>query len=122
MKKKYEDLSILPFIVASSVTMTEYKGEEISIRNRNSSFVDETEAKRKLMTTEQVNEFSSFVDTLCRNAYEVDAKWFVDIANASGNKGRDSLYSWASHFLSSYLKDRDFFAKNVQRIRATLPS
>lgn len=122
MKKKYESLSILPSIIASSIALIEYKGEDLSVRSRNAAIINSIEAKRKAMTSEQVNEFSSLVDILCRNAYEADAKWFVDIANASGNKGRDDFGSWASHFLVSYLTDPAFFAKRVMDSRATLPS
>jgi hypothetical protein len=109
-------------MVASSIAMTEYKGEDLSVRSRNAAFINKFEAKRKAMTSEQIEEFSSLVDTLCRNAYDADAKWFMDIANASGNKGRDDLGSWMSHFLVSYLTEPVFFANRVKSSGATLPS
>jgi hypothetical protein len=100
--KKYEDLTLLPAIIADAVCGREYKGEEYSDALRDSRMAERVEALRKKMTQEQVNEFCQLADNRCKRAYECRAPWFEKLLRHSDG-GRDQLYVWLSHWLSSYL-------------------
>ena len=102
-RKKYEDLDLLPSVIAEAVCGREYKGEEWGEMLRPTSVIPEIEARRSRMTRESVDEFCRIADNRCRRAYETQASWFEKIVKAKGNGGRDQLYVWLSHWLVAYL-------------------
>lgn len=103
-RKPYDNLSIMPSIVASTVVETTYTGEEISIQLRSGDFVVKTEYLRQSMSHDLKNQFIAYVDNRCRQAYEEEVEWFEKIVTAKGNKGRDQLYMWVSHWLAGFLR------------------
>jgi len=105
MKTNYDNLSFLPTIVAYAVATTPYDAKELSSGNRDPNEIIRIDALRKKMTESQINEFFNLCDSKCRNAYDVKADWFMKIVKAKGNKGRDMLYSFCSHWLVAYLND-----------------
>jgi hypothetical protein len=105
MRKAYDDLPFLPFIIADAVCQREYKGEEWSEFYRNPKRIAEFEAKRQQMTREQMDEFCRLCDNRCRGAYEAKAPWFEKIVEAKGDGGRDQLYVWITHWLTAYLQN-----------------
>lgn len=105
MKKKtdYFDLPFLPNIIADTVCAREYKQQEWSVGLRSAREMAKIEALRLKMTQDQIDEFSNHCDEKCKMAYENENKWFMDIVKARGNKGRDQLYVFITHWLSAYL-------------------
>ena len=102
-RKKYEDLTLLPCLIADAVCGREYKGEEWSEALRSQPTVDRIEALRSKMTREQADEFCRIADDRCRRAYERKMPWFNKIVQARGDRGRDQLYVWITHWLAAYL-------------------
>lgn len=100
---KYEHLPLIPSIVADTVCRTVYTGREAS--NLSASHVERTEALRRRMTDDDINDFVIQSDKRCRAAYSVRARWFMSCLN--GNRGRNQLYVWMSHHLAAYLKGRN---------------
>lgn len=111
LKEAYEDLALMPCVIAETVAKQEYTGEEISIQLRDAKFVAETEAKRKLMTDEQIEEFADECDTRCKAAYQNERQWFMKCVRSKTNVGRDTLYMYIRHWLSSYLKRKVLIVK-----------
>jgi hypothetical protein len=106
----YEQLALRPDIVAVVVAEHEYKGEEWSLQLRDGGLVQQVEERRRKLTRAQVDAFADAVDALCRASYARKARWFMRIVRARGNRGRDQLYTWASHWLCSYaLRPEKFF-------------
>lgn len=105
-RKSYDQLSIVPHIVAHCVCGDVYNGDAIS--NDYPSFIATIESLRQEMTQEQRNEFIETVDKRCRFAYDSKIDWFVKIAKG-GNMGRDTLYDYVRHWLASYLNNRSLF-------------
>lgn len=112
VKTSFEMLPIIPCIVAETVCSTVYTGSEVSDTHRDSKRVAQIESKRQLMTPAQVREFSDLTDVRCKRAYELDVPWFKRCLK--GNKGRDLLYMWVTHWLSSYLMNPTEY---VQRMK-----
>jgi hypothetical protein len=111
---KYEDLPILPNIVAEAVCARVYTGSEWSMqRCPSESEIKKIEAKRLKMTPEEIMEFSEACDTRCKAAYAVKAEWFEKIVKAKDNSGRDMLYNWIAHWMSSYLMTRRNFMRSL---------
>ena len=108
----YDELPIIPAMIAESVCQRPYTGAEWSWTIRDASTVERIEAARQRMTLEQVRAFSDACERLCHAAYDAGAKWFCELARARDNSGRDQLYVWASHWLASYL-DGGRFAQDV---------
>ena len=103
-KPAYEDLSLLPSIIASTVCGRPYSGKEFSPSLApGASTVAAMEAKRQAMTEDQIDEFSDLCDRFCHQVYDKGVKWFMDIVEANGNKGRDQLYVFVTHWLVAYL-------------------
>ena len=100
MRTAYDRLTLLPDLVAETVCQQTYTGEEISVQSR--SDPAPIEELRQKMTREQVREFAVLCNERCRAAYKVKADWFEKCATG-GNRGRDQLYVWTSHWLSSFL-------------------
>lgn len=98
----YESLSLLPALIAEKVCATPYTGQEWS--NPGFQMVRRTEAARRQMTPEQIQEFTYLCDERCRMAYENKIQWMMECAQAKGNSGRDQLYIWIAHWLASYLQ------------------
>lgn len=105
MNTKYENLSILPYLIGETVATQPYKGIEIG--NQSCIYVDieKTEALRLKLTYQQIEEFADWVDRRCRYCYENNVDWFMKIVKSKNNAGRDQLYIWVSHWLSAYLKN-----------------
>lgn len=116
MKTKipYDQLVLMPIVIADTVALQPYDGGDISDRNRSQSHIEKIEALRLVMTSEQLIEFGELVDKICRDAYEKDKEfpWFMKIVKSKGNRGRDQLYIWVKHWLSSYLNNPE----NLRRI------
>ena len=99
----YESLNLIPFIVAESVCMREYKGQDLSEGARSHSLILILESKRKKMTEKEIFDFSSKCDDRCEVAYDAKSMWFEDCVQAIGSNGRDQLYVWMTHWMVSYL-------------------
>lgn len=102
VRETYDRLTLLPELVAEMVCQQIYTGEEISVQLRSARTVKEVECLRQAMTRDQVAIFAIACNKRCRAAYEVEADWFEECVTG-GNRGRDQLYVWTSHWLSSFL-------------------
>lgn len=99
--KPYDELALMPRLIAETVCGEPYTGHEIS--NPCPSMVATVEAARQQM---DVTDFASYADVRCRMAYENKADWFMKIARSRSNRGRDQLYMYVRHWLAAYLYDR----------------
>jgi len=99
----YDELPLIPSLLAESVCQCPYTGEEISLHSRSLITVEKIEKLRQAMTDEQVREFADACDKKCREAYEAQAEWFEECVTAKDNRERDQLRIWVSHWLSAYL-------------------
>jgi len=104
-KTPYEDLPLLPNIIAEAVCSQPYTGQEWSQGLRSGDEITKIELARQQMTPDQVQDFANLCDTKCCLAYHLGAKWFLACVKAKNNYGRDQLYVWIRHWLASYLKD-----------------
>lgn len=102
----YEELHLIPAIIAEGVLDQQYTGEELSVRLRSGASVAAIEKARVDMTFEQKKAFVELCDTRCRVAYEKKASWFELCVLKQDNSGRDQLYLWFSHWLSAFLAHR----------------
>lgn len=98
-RKEYEALHLLPAVVAENVCLKPYEGQEFS--NPSPREVARVEALRQKLTDEQIRAFYEYADAKCRIAYESKAKWFMDCLK--GERGRDQLYVWMTHWMVAYL-------------------
>lgn len=97
----YEDLVLLPYILAEVITRVEYTGEEMSVKIRNSVQVAKIEQLRKEMSFDEEERFCSLCDERCKHAYEKKAKWFLKIVKMKD--GRGQLQNFFRHWFASYL-------------------
>lgn len=107
--KPYDELVIVPSIIASEVAAETYTGQEVSVQLRSGRTVDAVEKRRKQLTDAEVREFAELCDKRCRAAYEAGAPWFRKIARSKTNAGRDQLYQWVRHWFSAYCLYPDKF-------------
>lgn len=99
----YDKLPFIPSIIAESVCRRPYRGCELS-GYQATNIIEKVEELRKNMTDEQVREFSEFCDSKCRLVFDVKSPWFLKLARARGNKGRDQLSEvWFPHWMVSWL-------------------
>ena len=98
--KPYDELAIVPRLIAETVCGEPYTGAEMLGR---AVAVADVEAARQRMTAEQIAEFASFSDERCRVAYERGADWMLKCARSRSNRGRDQLYMYVRHWLAAYL-------------------
>lgn len=96
---KYEDLALIPLIVAETVANRPYTGIEWSDKVRSQTDVKEIESRRQKLTQEEITRFAERFDALCKIAYQARARWFMKCVNSKSNVGRDQLYMWATHWL-----------------------
>lgn len=108
MRTPYEQLTLLPSVIAKTVCEQEYRMQEMSEAARCDREVAKTESLRKAMTPEQVEEFACICDASCKAAYESKAKWFMQCVRR-GNQGRDQLYVWLRHWMAAFLSNPDHF-------------
>lgn len=100
----YDDIPVLPSIIAETVCSEVYTGQEWSLQRRPGiAYIERIEAARKAMTPEQVREFAGLADTWCHKAYEQRVSWMLDAAEAKDSSGRDSLYVFIRHWMVAYL-------------------
>lgn len=111
-KPKYEDILLMPNIIAETVCGREYTGREWSQNVVSPPEVKEIESKRKLLTQEEIREFADLCDARCKAAYEASANWFQKCIDAEGNAGRDDLYMWITHWMTSFIMTRDAFKRS----------
>ena len=109
----YDNLPLLPRVLAETVAGTPYAAIEYSDRNRPASLVAKTEQRRQAMTPDMVRQFADACDHLCRSAYAVRAAWFERIARAKDSRCRDQLAVWMSHWLSGYLDSPEQFLRHI---------
>lgn len=114
-KLAYDQLTLLPSLIADVVATQPYDGGDISERHRSQDHVDKIEALRLVMTYEQREEFGNLVDKICRVAWEKEYDWFTKIVRAKGNKGRDQLYIWVKHWLASYLNGPEHLRRTAKQ-------
>lgn len=112
----YEDLILMPEVIADTVATSQYTGCEMSDRIRCGSQVEKTEMLRSQMTREQRQEFVQAVDKRCRLAYEAKADWFIKCIRSKSNHGRDTLYNWVRHWLASYLNNPAIFLRTIETV------
>lgn len=110
-RKPYDQLALIPSVIAETVVTSVYRGTEQSMKIRDARFVMEVEAKRKALTKEQVALFVSQCDKRCRDAYAVKADWFMKCVRSRSNRGRDQLYTWIQHWLSAFVFKGDLNAR-----------
>ena len=101
--KPYTELLLMPNVVASSVCLREYTGEDMSPRSRSDIEIVKIENLRKQMKESEIHEFESLFDRLCHDAYDARTEWFMKIVNAKAERGREQLYVYAYHWLKAYL-------------------
>lgn len=112
--KSYDDLALVPSIVADAVCRKPYTGWENP--EIGAALIAEIESRRSTMTPESVREFAELADRYCRDAYAAGAEWFLEIARSKTNRGRDQLYVWITHWLSAYLNDPEQFRRSLERV------
>jgi hypothetical protein len=101
-KTPYNDLPLVPTMVAMVVVDNAYTGQDISEASRDQKRIAEVEKRRQRMTDPMRQEFIWEVDQRCQDAYDADAKWFKKCLK--GDKGRDQLYIWIAHWLHAWLR------------------
>ena len=116
-RKKYDDLTILPHVIAQTVFLREYRGEEWSPALRSPAQVEKIETLRLKATREQMDEFCKFADLKCKKAYEGGADWFSRLLKHRDG-GRDQLYVWITHWLTAYLTGPDKIRQQMKRLEA----
>lgn len=102
-QKPYDDLVIIPRIVAETVVQRKYTGNEVSDRQWSADKVRHIEQLRSQMTEEQRNDFAKYADDYCRAAYDRKADWFMKCIRSKSARGRDQLYVFVTHWLAGYL-------------------
>ena len=112
-KTPYDMLPLIPTICAETVASQPYTEQEFSEGLRSGDRAAKVEAKRIVMTPEDIREFADLAERHCQQAYEADAKWFLECVNAPGDRGRNQLYAWLSHWLAAYLHDPRIFRRNA---------
>jgi hypothetical protein len=107
MRKRvaYDDLPLIPSIVAESVAQRPYTGNEMP-GGIPQSFVSQVERDRLTLTRDDIRAFAKQFDSLCRAAYEAKAEWFMACVRSKTNAGRDQLYVWATHQFASFVARR----------------
>lgn len=113
--KPYDELVLMPHVIAQTVCGQPYTGHEMSDRIRSAQDVREVEELRQQMTGAQIADFIDVVDKVCRRAYDNRYAWFLKCVkeparrrgrpNYNENAGRDQLYIWVSHWMNSYLRN-----------------
>ena len=116
-RPNFEDLPLVPVIISDTICGRPYTGNEWSKNVVSAREVALIEAARQKMTPEEIREFGDACETRCKAAYEVKAEWFEKIINAKGDAGRDQMYYWIAHWMTSYLMTR----KNFLRPLGTTP-
>lgn len=111
-RKTYEEIHLLPNLVAETVCGEVYTGQEWSPQVRSSYDAEKIEALRLKMTPDQVREFSDLCDERCRQAYNAKAKWFEKIVKSKD--GRPQLMVWLRHWMASYLKNPEHLRRTIQ--------
>ena len=101
----YNQLPIIPSVIAEVVCNTKYEGKELT--NISGQEITNTEAKRLQMTAKEKNDFITYVDDRCKSAYNKEVSWFMNVIKSKSNKGRNDLYCTITHWLSAYLNSRD---------------
>jgi hypothetical protein len=112
-KTPYDMLPLVPTIIAETVCSQPYTGAEWSKGALPSSDIAKVEIARQKMTKAQIREFSDLCDQKCRAAFEAGAKWMTACVKAKGNRGRDQLYVYISHWLASYLHNPESFRRHA---------
>ena len=108
----YDDLTLLPHVVADTVCLTPFTSE-FSARHTSAAEVARVEALRQKMTPERIAEFARLVDEKCRAAYKKRSPWFMKIARSKTNAGRDQLYIFVAHWLHAFLLGKMRGAKDA---------
>ena len=68
------------------------------------SVIGDTVAERAGLNRETAERFGDYVDARCREAYQHGSEWFLRIARSQSNRGRDTMYAFAAHWLPGWLK------------------
>jgi hypothetical protein len=113
-KTPYDRIPLVPAIVAEAVCSQPYTGAEWSEGALSPTDISKVETARQKMTQAQIREFSDLCERRCRAAYEADTKWIVKCAKAKGNRGRDQLYVFVSHWLASYLHNPTLLRRSAE--------
>jgi hypothetical protein len=109
-RTKYEHLPFKFDVMAEAVCSRPYTGEEWSVSARpSSSEISEIDGKRQRMTASQVREFADICDARCKASYEARTPFLQRIIDAED--GRDELYMWLTHWLTSYLMNPEQFRR-----------
>jgi len=99
----YDDLALVPFILAENVARREYTGEEMSIQLRSSAKdIAKVEELRKTLTPEEEHTFCNICDERCKHAYNNKSDWFMRIVRMED--GRAQLEMFLTHWLVAFLK------------------
>jgi hypothetical protein len=120
-KTPYDMHPLVPTIIAETVCLQPYTGAEWSQGALSYADISKVETARQKMTDAQIREFSDLCEQKCRAAYDANAKWMTECARAKGNRGRDQLYVYISHWLSSYLHDPESFRRHAAGDRPERP-
>jgi hypothetical protein len=107
MQEAYEDLPIIPHLVAYIICRCRYTGSEQ--RNLSGDEINRIEILRQQMDDSQLNEFVDACDRRCKAAWETQADWFVRCVRSKNKTGLDQIYIWISHWLASYLTNPSKF-------------
>lgn len=113
-KTSYDNLPLLPHLMAEVVCTRVYTGYELSDRVRSAYDVADKEALRQKMTAEDIAEFCELADKRCRAAYAADIDWFLECVEAKDNRGRDQLFVWLTHWLASYLRKPEVLRRSCE--------
>lgn len=108
MKPSYENLALVPYVVAELACTSTYDGSHM--KNITGVSVQQTEEARRNMTAEQIEDFCQICDARCKDAYATGAKWFEKCLNAEN--GNDMLLMWCKHWLSAYFVNPNLLRKN----------
>ena len=105
---RYDDLALVPSMVARRVCETPYRAVELKPEWRSASVITQVETLRRAMTPNQVREFMRLCDARCRRAYESKTDWFLKCVQS---ERPDQLSAWLSHWLNAYLRNPRHFRK-----------
>jgi hypothetical protein len=102
-QRRYDDLPLMPDVMAETVVSQPYTGEEWSNAARSHYEVERIERLRRALTEDQRRDFVAWVDARCRYAYEAQAEWFLKCVRSKTNRGRDQmLHVWVPHWLAAF--------------------
>lgn len=99
--QSYEDLALMPSVLAELVANEPYTNSEMSIHLRSAKLGIQVETLRQKMADDQKEKFIELCDQKCERAYSAGSKWFRRIVGMED--GRSLMEMFLRHWLASFL-------------------